>query len=179
MSINPHSNDQLNTDLMGQLPRNGLKRMWDQSTGDSYVMIDKIPTDAPDREYETSSIQFGQDPNSDRYTKLHLGITKSRFEELNGDIERLELLPDNFEIVERVRKATAETVAKMFLERLQRGGAPFGWDAREKYQDEHFQALVEHIEADQHSRLFDFMRDGEHVGFCKISGIHTNWERQP
>lgn len=178
MSINPHSNDQFNTDLMGQLPRNSLKRMWDQTTDDSYVIIGQIPSDSPNREYETSGIPFGQNPNSDRYTKLHLGITKQTFEQLNGDTKRLEPLPENFELVERARKATPEKTAQMFLERLKRGGEKFGWDAREKYQPENFQALAGHIEADKHSRIFDFMRDDEHVGFCKISGIHTNWERQ-
>lgn len=178
MSINPHSNDQLNMDLMGELPRNGLKRMWDQSTSDSYVLIDKIPVNSQEREYETSGVTFGKDPNADRYTKLHLGITKDTFEGLNGNTERLEPLPDDFELMERGRVASPTKKAEMFLERLRRGGGPFGWDAREKYQDENISALADHIAEDEHSRLFDFMSNGEHVGFCKISGINISWQRQ-
>ena len=172
----PNTNDDSNLLLMGNLARTGLTRRFNgDDTGDSYILIPKKASKSPKRDWSTSAIKFGQDPNEGAYVKLHLGITKETYQSLKHDQERFEPLPTGFEVLER-RIADPETQAKNFLERLQRGGKPFGWDARIKYQEEHFDALVEHISIDPESRLFDFMSNGEHVGFCKLSGIFTNWK---
>jgi len=124
--------------------------------------------------FPKSGISFGQNPNDESYSKVHIGISRGIFQEqnVNGLYRQL----DNGFSIQEVT-GNPETMADKFLNDLKRVGGPYGWDARKKYQPRYQSALLENM-ADTDTRLFRFYDNEDHVGFIKLSGIKRDWKRR-
>jgi len=133
------------------------------SPGVKYPRVDSIDPKAK-YPFQLSGIPFGQCPNDPEFTKLHLGLTRDRFQAIQQT-----KLPAGF-VIEKVVGADPETMADMFLADLEKVGSPYGWDARHKYQPENRADLVEKMK-DPETRLYHFEIDGIQVGFCLLSAV--------
>lgn len=138
--------------------------------GTRYPRIDTAPgTKYP---FKLTGVTFGQNPNNPTFTKLHLGLTKDRFEALNT--------PDKLPAGHVLEKVIGdpETMTDLFLKDMEKVGGDYGWSARQKYQPQNRADIVEKMD-DPETRLYHFEVDGRQVGFCLLSAIKKHRQTKP
>lgn len=147
---------------------------WKSAVGSSVELPVRPPADNT-YPFRLSGVPFGRNPNDSAFVKLHIGVTRSSFQEL----DRQNFYPEfqtGYSINEF--RANPETKLKRFLENLDKIGGEYGWSNRRKYQEDNYPQLEEQMK-NPGSRLFEFRDNEDLVGFCMVMDIYPNWKPKP
>ncbi len=109
----------------------------------------------------------------DTFILLHLAISRGLYEKnkRNGVYKASPQTKEGVLGIERKYSPESED----FLFRLQKGGHPYGWDKREKYQPRN-KNHIDSMMKDSKTRLFRFTLDDEEIGFCLVTGLPPHKE---
>ena len=175
----------LSTDVPSSRSGGSLKTIFSGSTQQAFRLLPKRRPGGTNTHYPfiRSGIAFGDNPNDPLYNKLHIGLTKDTFQRVDaaGDVYPGKDGQNGFKFL-RV-EGSPETILLSLLEDLERGGGPYGWDLRLKYQEQNRSYLLDKIK-DPETQLYEMHHakgDGspdEKVGFCLLSGIKLEWAKR-